>query len=74
MQQRAWWHGKAWDVLHVEVGELWIQDAVKNKLLTVNKVWGEENPADILTTIAFDHYAALLVSTLRYSNMKIRLP
>ena len=25
-------------VRHMEVGELWIQDAVKNKVLTVNKV------------------------------------
>ena len=36
-------------VRHVEVGELWIQDAVKQKRLTVQKVLGEENPADILT-------------------------
>ena len=36
-------------VRHIEVGELWIQDAVKAKLLTVNKVKGEDNPADILT-------------------------
>ena len=34
---------------HIEVGELWIQDAVRNKVLTVNKVKGEDNPADILT-------------------------
>ena len=36
-------------VRHIEVGELWIQDAVKNKVLTVNKVKGDDNPADILT-------------------------
>ena len=36
-------------VRHVEVGELWIQDAVNNKVLTVNKVKGEDNPADIQT-------------------------
>ena len=36
-------------VRHVEVGEVWVQDAVKNKVLTVNKVKGEDNPADILT-------------------------
>ena len=36
-------------VRHVEASELWIQDAVKNKVLTVNKVKGEDNPADILT-------------------------
>ncbi len=36
-------------VRHVEVSELWIQDAVRNNVLTVNKVKGEDNPADILT-------------------------
>ena len=36
-------------VRHVEVGELWVQGAVKNNVLTVNKVEGEDNPADILT-------------------------
>ena len=36
-------------VRHIEVGELWIQDAVRNKVLTVNKVKGDDNPADILT-------------------------
>ena len=36
-------------VRHIEVSELWIQDAVRNKVLTVNKVKGDDNPADILT-------------------------
>ena len=36
-------------VRHVEVGELWIQDAVKNKVLTVNKVNGQDNLAEMLT-------------------------
>ena len=36
-------------VRHIEVGELRIQNAVNNKVLTVNKVKGEDNPADILT-------------------------
>ena len=36
-------------VCHIEVGELWIQDAVRNKVLTVNKVKGDGNPAGILT-------------------------
>ena len=35
-------------VRHVE-GELWIQDAVKQQRMTIGKVLGEENPADILT-------------------------
>ena len=46
----GWLLEKAWGrVRHVEVGELWGQDAVKNKVLTVNKVKGGDNPADILT-------------------------
>ena len=36
-------------VRHVEVSDLWVQDAVKNKVLTVNKVNGEDNPADLVT-------------------------
>ena len=36
-------------VRHIEVGELWIQDAVKRRMLTVNKVKGDYNQADILT-------------------------
>ena len=36
-------------VRHIEVSELWIQDAVRNKVLTVNEVKGDDNPADILT-------------------------
>ena len=36
-------------VRHIEVGELWIQDAVNNNVLTVNKVKGEDHPADIST-------------------------
>ena len=31
-------------VRHIEVGELWIQDAVKQRKITVSKVKGEENP------------------------------
>ena len=36
-------------VRDVEAGELWIQYAVKGKVLTVNKVKGEDSPADMLT-------------------------
>ena len=36
-------------VRHIEVGELWIQDAVGNNVLTVNKVKSGDSPADILT-------------------------
>ena len=36
-------------VRHVEVSELWILDAVKSKMLTVNEVKREDHPADILT-------------------------
>ena len=41
-------------VRHIEVGELWIQDAVRNKALTVHKVKGDDNPADILTKYHVD--------------------
>ena len=34
---------------HVRVGDLWIQEKVENKELEVQKVEGEENPADLLT-------------------------
>ena len=34
---------------HIEVGELWFQDAVRNNVLTVNKVKGDDNPADMFT-------------------------
>ena len=36
-------------VRHFEVGDLWIQDAVKQRRITVSKVKGEENLSDILT-------------------------
>ena len=36
-------------VRHIEVGELWIQDAVKRGMLTMKKVKGDDNPAGILT-------------------------
>ena len=36
-------------VRHIEVGELWIQDAAKRGVLSIHKVKGEYNPADILT-------------------------
>ena len=36
-------------VRHFDVGELWIQDAVNQRKITVSKVKGEESPSDILT-------------------------
>ena len=36
-------------IRHIEVCELRIQDAVTNKVMAVNKVKGEDNPADLLT-------------------------
>ena len=36
-------------VRNIEVGELWIQDAAKHGVLSIHKVKGEYNPADILT-------------------------
>ena len=34
---------------HVAVHFLWVQERVKNGDLTVSKVWGGDNPADLLT-------------------------
>ena len=34
---------------HVEVGHLWIQQAVRTKQITVKKVLGTDNIADLLT-------------------------
>ena len=36
-------------VRHLEVGYLWLQDLVADKRITVSKVKGTENPADIGT-------------------------
>ena len=36
-------------IRHLDVRWLWLQRAVKDKLLTCKKILGEENPADILT-------------------------
>ena len=34
---------------HVRVGNLWIQEKVENEELSIQKVEGEWNPADVLT-------------------------
>ena len=34
---------------HVDVGHLWIQDAVKSKRIGVQKVLGTQNVADLMT-------------------------
>ena len=34
---------------HVEVHYLWVQEKVANKDITLTKVWGRENPADLMT-------------------------
>ena len=34
---------------HVRVGSLWIQERVERGQLELHKVWGEWNPADLLT-------------------------
>ena len=34
---------------HVKVGMLWIQEKVEEEELKLNKVAGEENPADLMT-------------------------
>ena len=34
---------------HVRVGDLWIQEKIEDGELQMQKVWGEENPADAMT-------------------------
>jgi hypothetical protein len=34
---------------HIETKYLWIQDIVKEGRVTIRKVWGKENPSDLLT-------------------------
>ena len=34
---------------HIEVHYLWVQERIANKDLKLSKVWGHDNPADLLT-------------------------
>ena len=34
---------------HIEVHYLWVQEKIAQKAMTLSKVWGHENPADLLT-------------------------
>ena len=36
-------------VRHLEVRYLWLQDKVRRGKIKLVKVWGKENPADVLT-------------------------
>ncbi len=36
---------------HIEVKDLWIQSEVAKGKIKVNKVWGEWNPADLMTKV-----------------------
>ena len=36
-------------VRHVETQSLWVQDAIREKRMTLNKVDGKDNPSDIFT-------------------------
>ena len=36
-------------VRHFEVHYLWVQDHVANGTFSLRKVWGKENPADLMT-------------------------
>ena len=36
-------------VRHLEVRYLWLQDQVRSGSIRLEKVWGRENPADVLT-------------------------
>ena len=34
---------------HLDVRYLWLQDLVKTGVIRIRKVWGKQNPADVLT-------------------------
>ena len=34
---------------HIEVHYLWVQERIANKDMNLSKVWGHDNPADLLT-------------------------
>ena len=34
---------------HIHVGHLWIQEAIQQGKLRVGKIWGTDNPSDLLT-------------------------
>ena len=57
-------------VRHIEVGELWIQDAVKRGVLSVQKVKGEYNPADIL--IKYVDKKEICTSTATLWDLRLR--
>ena len=35
---------------HLDVTDLWIQDQIRDGKITLDKVWGTDNPSDVLTT------------------------
>ena len=41
---------------HLEIQDLWIQQLIRNKILTISKVSTRENPADILTKNVQRHW------------------
>ena len=55
-------------VRHLAVGELWVQERVGQRDISLHKVPGEENPADLLTKHLdqgrIRHYLALVGTTL----------
>ena len=36
-------------VRHIDTHYLWVQEKIKNKDISSNKVWNHDNPADLLT-------------------------
>ena len=40
---------------HLEVADLWVQDRVRKGDFALEKVWGPQNPADILTKYVEAH-------------------
>ena len=51
---------------HICIQELWMQDAIKQKKLTLNKVPGEHNPADLFTKGLSADRTAYLMKLLNF--------
>ena len=51
---------------HIEIQHLWLQEAVRSGRLTVGKVWGHDNGADLMTKPLDGERVLYLMAKLGY--------
>ena len=51
-------------VRHVQVRELWLQDAVRKQRVVISKIEGTKNPADVVTKPKSKEYIARLLEAV----------